>query len=329
LGLRILANNRGGQSVGNVLGQSVLGYQQDQQSQQQADLQRQLMQAQIGKLKMQETKPENLVGSIPPERYTPASIAKFLQSKNYGDLVPVQSQINQGGLLGAYDKHVQQAQAAGKEPLSIDEFLKYYTDATTKMPPVVRDVGSVPTIVQPTRGGGATQTALATLPQVAAGAATVAGAETAAKTTADATANARIDLPRQEMNAQQASQAIEGLLKSEGAPRIFGMQGAFPIIPGTKRADAQAYLEQVKGKTFLEAFNSLKGAGQITEVEGQKATQAIARLDKAQSWESAQSALKDLQQVVNAGLSRSRQKAGVTSAPANRVRVDANGNVVR
>jgi hypothetical protein len=132
------------------------------------------------------------------------------------------------------------------------------------------------------------------------------------------------------MNAQQASQAIEGLLNSEGAPRIFGLQGAFPIVPGTKRADAKAYLDQVKGKTFLEAYNTLKGGGQITEVEGAKAEAAIARLNKAQSWESAQSALKDLKGVIDQGLARARQKAGATNAtPTNRIRVDANGNVVR
>jgi hypothetical protein len=178
------------------------------------------------------------------------------------------------------------------------------------------------------RGGGATQTQLSSLPQVAANAATVAGAETGAKTTADITANARMDLPRQEMNAQQAAQAIEGLMNSEGAPRIFGLQGSFPIIPGTKRADAKAYLDQIKGKTFLEAYNTLKGGGQITEVEGAKAEAAIARLNKAQSWESAQGALRDLKSVIDQGLARSRQKAGVTGPPVNRVRVDANGNRV-
>ena len=50
LGLRILANNRAGNSVGNNLGQSFLGYQQDQAQQEQAALQRQLMQAQIAKM---------------------------------------------------------------------------------------------------------------------------------------------------------------------------------------------------------------------------------------------------------------------------------------
>ena len=50
IGLRILANNRGGQPLGSVLGNSVLGYQQDQAQQQDDALKRQLMQAQIARM---------------------------------------------------------------------------------------------------------------------------------------------------------------------------------------------------------------------------------------------------------------------------------------
>jgi hypothetical protein len=54
LGLRILAGNRGGQSTGNVLGNAVLGYQQDKAQSAQSDLQRKLIEAQIQKM----TQPE-------------------------------------------------------------------------------------------------------------------------------------------------------------------------------------------------------------------------------------------------------------------------------
>ena len=70
----------------------------------------------------------------------------------------------------------------------------------------------------------------------------------------------------------------------------------------------EAYHNQIKGKAFLQAFESLKGGGQITEIEGQKAEQAIARLDLAQSEEDYKKALKDLRDIVKLGLQRSQGK---------------------
>jgi hypothetical protein len=54
---------------------------------------------------------------------------------------------------------------------------------------------------------------------------------------------------------------------------------------GTKEADFMAMLDQLKGGAFLQAFQSLKGGGPITDVEGEKATQAIVRAQNSQSEE--------------------------------------------
>lgn len=51
-------------------------------------------------------------------------------------------------------------------------------------------------------------------------------------------------------------------------------------IPATDAAGFQARLEQLGGRQFLQAFESLKGGGQITEVEGNKATNAMSRLQQ-------------------------------------------------
>ena len=64
-----------------------------------------------------------------------------------------------------------------------------------------------------------------------------------------------------------------------------------PIVPGTERAGARSYLDQIGGQAFLQAFESLKGGGQITEIEGTKATTALTRLtDRTISYEEAQKA---------------------------------------
>lgn len=79
-------------------------------------------------------------------------------------------------------------------------------------------------------------------------------------------------------------------------------------IPGTEAKDFQVVLDQIKGKAFLQAFESLKGGGQITEVEGKKATDAIARLNTAQSDAEFKIALTDLRDVMTAGYKRLSNK---------------------
>ena len=82
-------------------------------------------------------------------------------------------------------------------------------------------------------------------------------------------------------------------------------------------SDAASYERrqlQIEGKTFLEAFESLRGGGAITEVEGAKGQQAISRMNKAQSEVEYIKAARELQEVVRAGVERARKKAGVSAA---------------
>lgn len=66
------------------------------------------------------------------------------------------------------------------------------------------------------------------------------------------------------------------------APFALGVGGLAPPLPGVN-TDFLTRLAQLKGQTFLQAYNTLRGGGQITEVEGSKATDAIARLSRAQT----------------------------------------------
>jgi hypothetical protein len=72
----------------------------------------------------------------------------------------------------------------------------------------------------------------------------------------------------------------------------------------------------------MQAYQNLRGGGQITEVEGKKATDAIARLNTAQSDSEFLTALNDLRSVMNTGYKRLTGKdygspAGNQSAPAS------------
>lgn len=123
-----------------------------------------------------------------------------------------------------------------------------------------------------------------------------------------------MDLPRVEDNAALAIQTIKDLRTHPGRKYGLGVAGVLPGIPGTQQRDFVNFVEQAKGKVFLEAFNSLRGGGQITEAEGSKATQALARLDRAQTPEGFDRALKDLEDVIQRGVARAKRATG-TQAP--------------
>lgn len=90
----------------------------------------------------------------------------------------------------------------------------------------------------------------------------------------------------------------------------------FRFVPGTSAADFQALFDQVKGAAFLEAFNVLRGAGAITEKEGEKATAARTRMSTAQSENEFINAAREYQDVIRRGVEVMQKKAGGGAAPA-------------
>lgn len=84
-------------------------------------------------------------------------------------------------------------------------------------------------------------------------------------------------------------------------------------------ARVQSKMDQIGGQSFLQAYNTLRGGGQITEVEGKKATDAMGRLKTAQSEKDYQQALSELREVVLGGIARARRQAGggAVAAPAS------------
>jgi hypothetical protein len=99
-----------------------------------------------------------------------------------------------------------------------------------------------------------------------------------------------------------------------------GMSAPLAALPGALSGGARDFsnfAKQLEGQTFLQAYESLKGTGQITEVEGQKATQAISRIgDRYVTEEEYLKAIKDLRDVVEATRGRLSKKLGVEYRPA-------------
>lgn len=136
--------------------------------------------------------------------------------------------------------------------------------------------------------------------------------------TAENKATAQADLPQAEIKAEQAIKLIDDTLSHPGLTAVIGIPNVFeggfgPLgnVPGSPAADFQTYLDQIGGQVFLEAYQGLKGGGQITEVEGEQAKKALARMGSAQSEGSFKSALNDYKSVIMKGLERARKKAGV------------------
>ncbi len=98
--------------------------------------------------------------------------------------------------------------------------------------------------------------------------------------------------------------SIDGILSDPALDTSTGVYSYLQGIPGTPQRRFGARANQLEGQAFLQAFESLKGGGQITEIEGQKATQAIGRLDTAQSAEDYRAALTELRGILSLAQSR-------------------------
>jgi GH24 family phage-related lysozyme (muramidase) len=117
-------------------------------------------------------------------------------------------------------------------------------------------------------------------------------------------------LPGIESTADRAIETINKIRNHPGKQYGVGAAGVLPGIPGTQQKGFVTLVDQAKGQTFLEAFNSLRGGGAITESEGRKATEAFARLDRAQTQEDFDAGLADLEAVIKEGVRVARIKAG-------------------
>jgi hypothetical protein len=126
-------------------------------------------------------------------------------------------------------------------------------------------------------------------------------------------------------DADYSIKLVDDLINHPGMPDVVGgsfnpagwaAKAGIPI-PGTDAAGFMARLDQVGGRQFLQAYESLKGAGQITEVEGKQATNALSRLMKTGQTEAEyREAAKELKGIFALAKDRARgQGAGQTPQP--------------
>lgn len=138
----------------------------------------------------------------------------------------------------------------------------------------------------------------------------------AAKAVGDARGKAQSDLPGVVSNAQNITTYIDGVLNDPNLDSMIGYSGYLPNVTPQAKA-LQAKINQLSGQGFLIAFQNLKGAGAITEMEGRKATESLSRLQEmVQSGTDYRQALKDFKAEVQRLVDVAKTKAGTGSGAA-------------
>lgn len=261
--------------------------------------------------------PRDQFGAVMPQNYTPESLAAFQRTGNYGDLVPV--------MKGAAFGNVNPGQFT-PESLALYQQTGNYADLVPFRAPVQIDQGDRKTLFYPGTQGTRTFEVAPKPESMPDFKAAQTKAEAEAKAAVDQTtkaaesaSKAASELPVIEDKANYALNLLDTMVGSEdgkikphrGFDNYIGTwTGEYQAkIPGSQAADFKTYHDQVKGTAFLEAFESLKGGGQITQIEGEKATAAITRMERAQSREEYTKAARELQGIIRQGLKRARDKA--------------------
>lgn len=129
---------------------------------------------------------------------------------------------------------------------------------------------------------------------------------------------AAANLPTELATIDQTITDLDTLINHSGLSAIAGPLNQYrpSWTMGSEGRDALSRFNQVRGRIFLQGFGMLKGGGQITEVEGLKAEQAMARADRALDVAELKYALKDFQDAVRTGAEKLRQRAGQTGSEA-------------
>jgi hypothetical protein len=140
-----------------------------------------------------------------------------------------------------------------------------------------------------------------------------------------------------DIDAEATKKKIDEFVASKGFNEVFGQLDQFrpSWTHSNEGTDALARYKQLKGTAFLSAYSMLKGGGAITDIEGQKAGDAMARLDRAQGEEEAKAALRDFREAVDVGLQKLKRAANGGAEPAaptaapKRIRLNADGTIAQ
>jgi hypothetical protein len=143
----------------------------------------------------------------------------------------------------------------------------------------------------------------------------VAGAA-AARASGAATGTAEQALPSVLNSSQRVIDAIDTALGDPALEGVIGpIQSRLPKV-NQGQTRAQSEIDQILGGTFLQAYNDLRGAGQISNAEGQSAKAAYNRLQNTDMSDADyRAALTDFRNQVTKLMDIAKQRAGGGAQP--------------
>lgn len=160
------------------------------------------------------------------------------------------------------------------------------------------------------------------------------GDKASATATGKAQGTASVELGPALVDANRTVQKIDELLADPALASATGWQGYVPdaILPmtpggGQGALNARTKINQLHGRAFMDAYATLKGGGQITEIEGEKATDALARLNDPRINDADyKTALVDFRDAVQSGINKLAARAGQPAPTVNPPMIDTPGN---
>jgi hypothetical protein len=158
------------------------------------------------------------------------------------------------------------------------------------------------------------------------------GEQIKAKEKAKESITAQIDLPSAKRARDRMIGNIDSVMNHPRLHRALGMIDS-NVNLDWYNADIQARIKQIVGQNFMTAYKGLKGGGPITDIEGNKAQSALARMDQAQSPKDYKLALMDLKAIVLEAYQDTLEKSRLSVSPNRREgdnlmrrKGEANGN---
>lgn len=143
--------------------------------------------------------------------------------------------------------------------------------------------------------------------------ANAAGEKVVSTALAEDAVDAIINLESTQANARIMSDLFSRIRNHRGREAVLdsalGTLNPMLRIPNTAELDFNSILKELQGDVFMTAYKGLKGGGQITEIEGEKAEQAIQNMTLNQSKQQFMESLDILENIVMQATREATNKA--------------------
>lgn len=115
-------------------------------------------------------------------------------------------------------------------------------------------------------------------------------------------------------NSQNLIDDLSALKSHKGFNGLFGFGVGERYIPGSNAVNAETLLNKIKGQSFLQAVQGLRGMGALSDAEGKKLTDAFLGLDPSMSEQAAKQEIDKLIGNIKDSMTRAKSISG-ESAP--------------